>query len=78
MDTEQVEKTAPKAAEKPKVRFDELNLSPEVQRAITEMGYEEASAIQAAAIPVLARRPRRNRPGPDGYRQNRRFLHSRH
>ena len=53
MDTEQVENTAPKAIEKPKVRFDELNLSPEVQRAITEMGYEEASPIQSAAIPVM-------------------------
>jgi ATP-dependent RNA helicase DeaD len=53
MDTEQVENTAPKATEKPKVRFDELNLSPEVQRAITEMGYEEASPIQSAAIPVM-------------------------
>jgi ATP-dependent RNA helicase DeaD len=40
-------------ADKIVVRFDELNLSEEVQRAITEMGYEEASAIQAAAIPVL-------------------------
>ena len=53
METEQVEKTAPKTAEKPKVRFDELSLSPEVQRAITDMGYEEASPIQAAAIPAL-------------------------
>ncbi|MBF9140412.1 DEAD/DEAH box helicase [Hymenobacter properus] len=40
-------------AEKTVVRFDELNLSEEVQRAITEMGYEEASPIQAGAIPVL-------------------------
>jgi ATP-dependent RNA helicase DeaD len=53
MDTEQVENTAPQTTEKPKVRFDELNLSPEVQRAITEMGYEEASPIQSAAIPVM-------------------------
>jgi ATP-dependent RNA helicase DeaD len=53
MDTEQVENTVPKTTEKPKVRFDELNLSPEVQRAITEMGYEEASPIQSAAIPVM-------------------------
>ena len=53
MDTEQVENTTPKAVEKAKIRFDELNLSPEVQRAITEMGYEEASPIQAAAIPVM-------------------------
>ena len=49
MEAEKVEKVADKA----KVRFDELNLSPEVQRAITEMGYEEASPIQSAAIPVL-------------------------
>jgi ATP-dependent RNA helicase DeaD len=53
MDTEQVENTAPKTTEKPKVRFDELSLSPEVQRAISEMGYEEASPIQSAAIPVM-------------------------
>ena len=36
-----------------KVKFEELPLSEEVQRAITEVGYEEASPIQAAAIPVL-------------------------
>ena len=52
MEAEKIEKTADKA-ENPKVRFDELNLSPEVQRAITDMGYEEASPIQAAAIPVM-------------------------
>ena len=39
--------------EKEKVTFESLNLSAEVQRAITEMGYEEASPIQAGAIPVL-------------------------
>ncbi|MGI4863263.1 MAG: DEAD/DEAH box helicase [Janthinobacterium lividum] len=53
MDTEQVETTPTKVVDKAKIRFDELNLSPEVQRAITEMGYEEASPIQSAAIPVL-------------------------
>ena len=36
-----------------KVKFEELSLSEEVQRAITEVGYEEASPIQAAAIPIL-------------------------
>ncbi|RAK70298.1 DEAD/DEAH box helicase [Hymenobacter edaphi] len=36
-----------------KVKFEELSLSQEVQRAITDMGYEEASPIQTAAIPVL-------------------------
>jgi len=39
--------------EKEKVRFEALSLSEEMQRAITEVGYEEASPIQAAAIPVL-------------------------
>ncbi|MBC6610066.1 DEAD/DEAH box helicase [Hymenobacter sp. BT507] len=36
-----------------KVKFEELPLSEEMQRAITEVGYEEASPIQTAAIPVL-------------------------
>ena len=47
------EKNQEKTTEKIVVKFEDLNLSAEVQRAITEMGYEEASAIQAAAIPVL-------------------------
>lgn len=34
------------------VRFDELNLSPEILRGVKEMGFEEASPIQAKAIPV--------------------------
>ena len=36
-----------------KIRFDELPLSQEVQRAIADMGFEEASPIQTAAIPVV-------------------------
>ncbi|AHJ98082.1 DEAD/DEAH box helicase [Hymenobacter swuensis] len=36
-----------------KTKFSELTLSEEMQRAITEVGYEEASPIQAAGIPVL-------------------------
>ncbi|WP_439883079.1 DEAD/DEAH box helicase [Pontibacter sp. MBLB2868] len=36
-----------------KIRFEELPLSPEVQRAIADMGFEEASPIQTAAIPVV-------------------------
>ncbi|RSK50229.1 DEAD/DEAH box helicase [Hymenobacter rigui] len=36
-----------------KTKFSELTLSEEMQRAITEVGYEEASPIQANAIPVL-------------------------
>ena len=34
------------------IRFDELNLSPQILRAVTEMGFEEASPIQSKAIPV--------------------------
>ncbi|OUJ71816.1 DEAD/DEAH box helicase [Hymenobacter crusticola] len=36
-----------------KVKFEELHLSEEMQRAISDLGYEEASPIQTAAIPVL-------------------------
>jgi ATP-dependent RNA helicase DeaD len=35
------------------IRFEELPLSPEVQRAIADMGFEEASPIQTQAIPVV-------------------------
>ena len=35
------------------VRFDELNLYPQVLRAIKEMGFEEATPIQSQAIPVV-------------------------
>ena len=34
------------------VRFDELDLYPQVLRAIKEMGFEEATPIQSKAIPV--------------------------
>ncbi|WP_044513830.1 DEAD/DEAH box helicase [Hymenobacter sp. DG25B] len=39
--------------ESEKMKFSELTLSEEMQRAIAEVGYEEASPIQAAGIPVL-------------------------
>lgn len=35
------------------MRFEELNLSKELQRAIDEMGFEEATPIQAQAIPPI-------------------------
>lgn len=35
------------------IRFDELGLSSQTLRAVTEMGFEAASPIQAKAIPVL-------------------------
>ncbi|PRY11994.1 ATP-dependent RNA helicase DeaD [Pontibacter ummariensis] len=36
-----------------KIKFEELPLSAEVQRAIADMGFEEASPIQTEAIPVV-------------------------
>ncbi|MEI7641361.1 MAG: DEAD/DEAH box helicase [bacterium] len=36
-----------------KLNFSELNLSPEIHKAIQEMGFEEATQIQSEAIPVM-------------------------
>ena len=33
--------------------FSELGLAPEILKAVERMGFEEASPIQSAAIPVL-------------------------
>ena len=33
--------------------FNELNISSEVKRAVEEMGYENATDIQARAIPCI-------------------------
>ncbi len=35
------------------LKFEELNLSKEVQRAVVDMGFEEATPIQSQAIPVI-------------------------
>jgi ATP-dependent RNA helicase DeaD len=35
------------------LKFDELNLSKELQKAITEMGFEESTPIQSLTIPIL-------------------------
>ena len=35
------------------LRFDELDLYPQILRAIQEMGFEEATPIQCKAIPVV-------------------------
>lgn len=35
------------------IRFDELGLCPEIQKAVKYMGFEEASPIQTKAIPVV-------------------------
>ena len=37
----------------PNLIFKELNLSKEVQKAITEMGFEEATPIQSQSIPHI-------------------------
>lgn len=37
--------------------FDELTLSPSLRRAITELGYEKPSQIQAEALPILLGEP---------------------
>lgn len=36
-----------------KIRFDELDLNPQILRGIKEMGFEEATPIQGRAIPAL-------------------------
>lgn len=36
------------------IRFDELQLDERILRAVADMGFEEASPIQAQAIPVQA------------------------
>ena len=38
------------------VRFDELELQPQILRGIKAMGFEEATPIQSQAIPVVCRR----------------------
>ena len=40
-------------------KFEELQLDDRIIRAITEMGFEEASPIQAQAIPVVDRKSTR-------------------
>jgi ATP-dependent RNA helicase DeaD len=35
------------------LKFEELNLSKEIERAIADMGFEEATPIQSSAIPVM-------------------------
>ena len=34
------------------MNFEELNLDPKIMRAVTEMGFEQASPIQAKSIPI--------------------------
>ena len=49
------------------LKFDELGINEKIVRAVTEMGFEEATPIQARAIPVvmegkiLSARPRQER-----------------
>ena len=43
------------------VKFEELGLYPQLLRAIKEMGFEEATPIQAQAIPEIGRASCRER-----------------
>ncbi|MFR3752422.1 MAG: hypothetical protein ACLTW9_09205 [Enterocloster sp.] len=52
------------------VKFDELQLDERIIRAITEMGFEEASPIQAQAIPVADGGQGHDWPGTDRNRQD--------
>ena len=36
-----------------KLKFKDLNISPEIQKAVKDMGFEEASPIQSLAIPKI-------------------------
>lgn len=36
-----------------KLRFDELNISEDIKRAVKDMGFEEATPIQTKAIPII-------------------------
>jgi ATP-dependent RNA helicase RhlE len=50
--SEQATATAPESAA-PSIRFDELGLRPEIQRAVADQGYTTPTPIQAQAIPVV-------------------------
>lgn len=43
----------PETADMNKKKFSELNLSPEIMKGVTDMGFEEATAIQTATIPLM-------------------------
>nr|WP_153002068.1 DEAD/DEAH box helicase [Leucobacter chromiiresistens] len=47
------ENAAPTETEGERITFADLGLAPEVLRAVTDVGYETPSAIQAATIPTL-------------------------
>ena len=36
-----------------KLKFEELSLSQEIQKAVEDLGYEEATSIQSQTIPLL-------------------------
>ncbi|MBK0422507.1 DEAD/DEAH box helicase [Leucobacter sp. CSA2] len=53
VEPEGIDATAPAESEGDRVTFADLGLAPKVLQAITDVGYETPSAIQAATIPVL-------------------------
>ena len=54
------------------MKFEELDLAPELLSALTACGYAEPTPIQAQAIPHLNRGPRSHRLRADRHRQDRR------
>ena len=60
------------AASAPTPAFRDLALIAPLLRKLDELGYESPSPIQAATIPLLLAGTRRDRPGPDRHRQDRR------
>ena len=50
------------------VRFEDLGVDERNSRAVTEMGFEEATPIQAKAIPEVMSRTGYYRTGTDRYR----------
>ena len=57
----------------PMTAFADLGLSETTLAALRDVGYESPSPIQEQAIPPLLEGARRDRPGPDRHRQDRRL-----
>ena len=51
-------------------RFDEMQLSKEMQKAVADMGFEELTPIQSAVDPPHHGGKRRDRSGTNGHRQD--------
>ena len=63
--------TLASAANTERKSFESLDLDERILRGIRDLGFETCSPIQGAILPPYASRFRRDRQGPNGYRQNR-------